>query len=672
MLDRLNRDRKNGEDYDVTLFVQGTPVYAHRSILCINSEYFCSMLRGHFKETKEDSIDLTCTFEDVQALQDIVDYCYTGELEINKGNCVELLSAGSHLLLANVVAHCELFLMQNVTEHNCMYFWALAQKHSLLKLDALCKDIGECRFHDLLRLVPETLEVSPQFLESLFQNKNVIQHLRYKDLVRFLVSWTEVESQRKHSLSDILKSVELQSRYPWLSELVNSDLFLVDPVKALKQSDNLDSCEISTTDQDEVREVVVIQVERSGPKSQVAVVYDEKESRWLRMPQHNNANFHVVGVVSGGKKLVLQGTDNTCCVFDIASQTSSVLPSIADYINFGVKSEFQIFCVRDAIYYSVIETSSKPWEDLLCWWKLVRFGVKDAGTFLRSQHAPRKQPVMTNLRLPRRVAGGHRIVTDQFTQQILCGKTSAYVIFQAKYTNEQEEDSYSTLHGDQLKGRVMLEMYEVLPSRKATNVNKLTHEVFGCATSQMDHYQIVAGSGGFFRLSTSRNHPDHFGSPVQIKGVAPFLSKNAADSSMVPVDKVDPYTGGKYESVSYATFACTEGKMFQASFMRRFINYFAVFDATKLEWTTLRPPSIGLDVLPCSRISTLLVPRSFLDKLEDAVYSPDRSSSSLRELTENECQFGCVNFEHRKLHVSHYSARGEVVDTVPTFEIVGV
>ena len=61
------------------------------------------MLMGPMKESKEDSVDLKGITAD--AMEHIIEFIYSGEMELDFYNLYEILNAASHLQVYNIQGH---------------------------------------------------------------------------------------------------------------------------------------------------------------------------------------------------------------------------------------------------------------------------------------------------------------------------------------------------------------------------------------------------------------------------------------------------------------------------------------------------------------------------------------------------------------------------------------
>ena len=120
--------------YFVFLFFR---VPAHRLVLSASSAYFAAMFTGSLRETKEHEV----TLGEVQgdALQILVQYCYTGFMELREETVETLLATACLLQLNAVVTACCNFLARQLHPSNCLGFAFFAEQQSCTTLLRLAK-----------------------------------------------------------------------------------------------------------------------------------------------------------------------------------------------------------------------------------------------------------------------------------------------------------------------------------------------------------------------------------------------------------------------------------------------------------------------------------------------------------------------------------------------------
>ncbi|XP_071400953.1 kelch-like protein 5 [Centroberyx affinis] len=103
---------------DVTLVAGDRRIPAHRLVLSSASDYFAAMFTSDVLEAKQDEVKMEEV--DPDALWVLVQYAYTGRLELKEDTIESLLSASCLLQLSSVVQACCAFLMKQLHPSNCL------------------------------------------------------------------------------------------------------------------------------------------------------------------------------------------------------------------------------------------------------------------------------------------------------------------------------------------------------------------------------------------------------------------------------------------------------------------------------------------------------------------------------------------------------------------------
>jgi len=118
---------------DVVLLAENQSFHAHRSLLASSSDYFRAMFASEMRESHENNISLFGVTS--RGLKCVLDFVYTGKLEISLENIECLLQAASHLQVAEVLEFCNRFLCSEITKENCVEIGQIANTFSLKPVD---------------------------------------------------------------------------------------------------------------------------------------------------------------------------------------------------------------------------------------------------------------------------------------------------------------------------------------------------------------------------------------------------------------------------------------------------------------------------------------------------------------------------------------------------------
>ena len=100
ILDQMNYLRRTSELCDVYLLVGNTRIHAHKIVLSASSPYFRAMFTGELVESKQTEIVIRDI--DEQAMEMIVDFCYTSKITVDEKSVQNLLPAACLLQVNNL------------------------------------------------------------------------------------------------------------------------------------------------------------------------------------------------------------------------------------------------------------------------------------------------------------------------------------------------------------------------------------------------------------------------------------------------------------------------------------------------------------------------------------------------------------------------------------------
>ena len=133
LMKRLNIQRKQGYLCDVTLVTNDNSDFkAHRNVLSAASPFFCKLLESDMKENREGII----RFEEISGsiLEDVLEFIYTGTVEITQTNAEELIVTGNYLIIPSLKTASGRFLETEMSNCNCISTFYLAEKYDCVEL----------------------------------------------------------------------------------------------------------------------------------------------------------------------------------------------------------------------------------------------------------------------------------------------------------------------------------------------------------------------------------------------------------------------------------------------------------------------------------------------------------------------------------------------------------
>lgn len=217
----LHSLRKEGKLCDIQLSVGDFKLKSHRVVLAAASSYFNAMFTGDLKESRQDKVALFGV--EFSALEDLVNFCYTGRIEINVDNVQNLLSASSLLQLASVKQACVEFLHRVLHPTNCLGIRSFADTYSCVDLVEAADVFAVKNFSEVARS-EEFLTLSPEEVVEMISREEL--NVRTEEEVFEAISaWVRrEEDERKDFLPELLKNVRLPLISPqYLCDKVSTD-----------------------------------------------------------------------------------------------------------------------------------------------------------------------------------------------------------------------------------------------------------------------------------------------------------------------------------------------------------------------------------------------------------------------------------------------------------------
>ena len=119
---------------DITIISGNTTVDAHRVVLTAGSAYFRACFTNNFIESNNDKKILNLNHIAEDSIEAIVNYIYTGRIDIKESNYLSLLDSANQLELPKLVNLCGDFLLSRLDIENCIGIHILAETYSCLAL----------------------------------------------------------------------------------------------------------------------------------------------------------------------------------------------------------------------------------------------------------------------------------------------------------------------------------------------------------------------------------------------------------------------------------------------------------------------------------------------------------------------------------------------------------
>ncbi|XP_042233010.1 kelch-like protein 5 isoform X2 [Homarus americanus] len=148
-LRRMEAYYARGQLCDVTLVAGSRRIRAHRLVLSAASDYFAVMFTSPVLEATQEEVAMRDM--DSDALLTLVNYCYTGTLELHEDTVEVVLSTAHHLLLTEVVDVCCDFLTKQLHPANCLGIQLFADTQGCSDLHRLASTYTAEHFQEVMQ-----------------------------------------------------------------------------------------------------------------------------------------------------------------------------------------------------------------------------------------------------------------------------------------------------------------------------------------------------------------------------------------------------------------------------------------------------------------------------------------------------------------------------------------
>ncbi|ELU13145.1 hypothetical protein CAPTEDRAFT_119690 [Capitella teleta] len=196
--------RHSDEMVDVVLVFEETRVKCHRLVLAASSEYFRRMLQTDMQERDASEIAFKEVSSTIGLL--LVEYLYTGNIELSTENAQELLAVSDRLLLMKLKKTVEKFLCDQVSITNCVSLKQLARLYDLDTLLKTAHDYLNDHWKDLVAIDFES-EIDQLTEDDLIEL--LTTHSSDEGSFLLLQKWVRSSEGRTHLFMDLLQNLEL-------------------------------------------------------------------------------------------------------------------------------------------------------------------------------------------------------------------------------------------------------------------------------------------------------------------------------------------------------------------------------------------------------------------------------------------------------------------------------
>ncbi|KAK5982223.1 Kelch protein 20 [Trichostrongylus colubriformis] len=247
VLNQLAAFRDDARLCDVILIAKGTRINAHRVVLAACSDYFLAMFTNQMAESRSREIELADI--ETPALDALVNFCYSGIIQITELSVMSILHAANLLQLDKVKELCCEFLKEELDPSNCLAIGALADMYSCQELLCCANECSLNKFQQLVATEEFTSLPFGQLLELISSEE--LRVVSEEQVFQAVAKWVNFDlTARKQFLPQLLEQVRLPLCHPkFLVDTVSEDALVMEDVacrRLLDEAKNYQLLQLST------------------------------------------------------------------------------------------------------------------------------------------------------------------------------------------------------------------------------------------------------------------------------------------------------------------------------------------------------------------------------------------------------------------------------------------
>ena len=207
LMKRLHIQRKQDYLCDITLVTNDDREFkAHRNVLSAASPFFCKLLESDMKENREGII----RFEEISGcvMEDVLEFIYTGTVEVTQENAKELIAAGNYLMIPSLKTVSGRFLQGEMSNTNCISTFYFAEKYDCVELIRNSRKFVHENFASVGEM-DEFLSLEAKEVAAWISSDEIAVEAE-ADVFKIILKWVEhSKSERKAAFEELFRHVRL-------------------------------------------------------------------------------------------------------------------------------------------------------------------------------------------------------------------------------------------------------------------------------------------------------------------------------------------------------------------------------------------------------------------------------------------------------------------------------
>ena len=191
---------------DITIIAENEVFRAHKIILASSSQFFRALLSNNMQETFSREVQLPGINSSV--MEALLNFIYTGNVDVTKSNVRHLLEAADFLLISSLKEICCEFLRESLSPLDCFSTAAFAKKYSCC---SLAKEADKFAIEHFVEASKSSEFLSLEYctvVKLIADNEIIVS--QEEDVYKAVVRWVEHDyERRKDNFETLFKFIHL-------------------------------------------------------------------------------------------------------------------------------------------------------------------------------------------------------------------------------------------------------------------------------------------------------------------------------------------------------------------------------------------------------------------------------------------------------------------------------
>jgi len=232
LLEYANQNRNEGFFNDVNIKVANECFSANRMVLSCFSCVFERMFKVEMKERYEETVEVKEV--DEQSMKILIDYIYTGHIDIDSETVMNLLAAADYLQLEDVKQFCFEFLISILSS---VTWFAVFTASNLYHNDSFDHHLQQYLSSNL-EIVSLSKDFKALSKENLFLFVSYLDRNKVEEssVYQAVITWVKFdETSRKTELADLLQLIKFEKiSHHFCGEIISNENLITDNYQCMK------------------------------------------------------------------------------------------------------------------------------------------------------------------------------------------------------------------------------------------------------------------------------------------------------------------------------------------------------------------------------------------------------------------------------------------------------